>query len=145
MRGWDQFSKGSIGIADGMSGTVFPDLVAEGFEYYGRDENGNIKNPYLEGDPIDLGKLHKELDTIQGPDDSLEVERYSRSYPPPKRNVQKDYFNKVIKEYVGFADVKKVKLDEYISTIKKYLGDRDKYEKAEIIEFISRSKDIPNK
>ena len=36
-------------------------------------------------------------------------------------------------------------MDEYISTIKKYIGDRDKYEKPEIIEFISRSKDIPNK
>ena len=71
MRGWDQFSKGSIGLADGMLGTVFPDLVAEGFEYYGRDENGNAINPYLEGDPIDLGKLHRKYNRIQGPADSL--------------------------------------------------------------------------
>ena len=38
----------------------------EGFEYYGKDENGNVINPYVEEDPIDLKKLHKELNKIQG-------------------------------------------------------------------------------
>ena len=77
MKGWDQFSKEDIGLADGLLGTLFPDLAAEGFEYYGRDKNGNVINPYAEGDPINLGKLHKELIGIQGPDDSLEIERYT--------------------------------------------------------------------
>ena len=94
MNGWDQFSKGDIGLADGLLGTLFPDLVAEGFEYYGRDNNGNVINTYGEGDPIDLGKLHKELTRIQGPDDSLATERYASTNPAPRRNVKKDYFNK---------------------------------------------------
>ena len=59
--------------------------------------------------------------------------------------MQKDYFIKVIKEYAGFADVKKDKLDEYISIIKKYLGDKDEYVASEVREFVNRSKDIPNK
>ena len=41
MNGWDQFSKEDIGLADGLLGTLFPDLAAEGIEYYGRDKNGN--------------------------------------------------------------------------------------------------------
>ena len=47
MNSWDQFSKEDIGLADGLLGTLFPDLVAEGFEYYGRDKNGNDINPYV--------------------------------------------------------------------------------------------------
>ena len=134
-------------LAKGILGVLFEDLTMEGFEYYGKDENGNVINPYVERDPIDLEKLHKELNKIQGPDVSLEIERFSTSNPAPKRNVQKDYFIKVIKEYAGFSDVKKDKLDEYISIIKKYLGDKDEYEyvTSEVREFVNRIKDIPNK
>ena len=59
--------------------------------------------------------------------------------------MQKDYFIKEIKEYAGFADVKEDKLDEYISIIKKYLGDKDEYVVSEVREFVNRSKDIPYK
>ena len=38
MKGWDQFSIEGLGLADGMLETLFPDLVAKGFEYYGRDK-----------------------------------------------------------------------------------------------------------
>ena len=99
-------------LAKGMLGVLFEDLTMEGFEYYGKDGNGNVINPYVEGDPLDQ-KLHKELNKIQGPDDNLEIERFSTSNPTPKRNVQKDYFIQVIKEYAGFADVKKDKLELY--------------------------------
>ena len=75
MRGWNDISKGGIGLADGMLGTVFADLVAEGFEYYGRDENGNIKNPYLEGDPIDMEELNKVYDRVRGPNNDLVIEK----------------------------------------------------------------------
>ena len=128
-----------------MFKTFFADLIAKGFEYYGRDKNGNIINPYIENDPIDMDKLRKKLNRIQGLDDSLEIERFSTSNPTPKRNVQKDYFNKVIKEYVGKADVKKDKLDKCIAIIRKYLGDKDEYMTTKVREFTSRSKDIPNK
>ena len=97
MKGWDQFSKGGMGLADGMLGTLFPDLVAEGFEYYGRDKNSNVINPFSDNDPINTKKLRKELTRIQGPDDSLEIERYTTSNIAPRRNVRKDYFNKVLK------------------------------------------------
>ena len=121
------------------------DLIKEGFQYYGRDENGNVINPYVENDPIDMDKLHKKLNRIQGPDDSLEIERFRTSNPAPKRNVQKDCFNKVIKEYVGKANVKKDKLDKCIAIIRKYLGDKEEYMATEVKEFTNRSKDIPNK
>ena len=108
-------------LAKGMLGVLFEDLIEEGFEHYGRDDNGNVINPYVEGDPINMNKLHDELKRMQGPDDSLAIERFTTSNPIPKRNVQKDYFIKVIKEYNGFADVKKDKLGEYIGIIKKHL------------------------
>ena len=90
---------------------------------------------YVENDPIDLDKLHNELNRIQGNDDSLEIERFSTSNPAPKRNVQKDYFNKVIKEYIGKADVKKDKLGKCIAIIRKYLGDKEEYTTSEVREF----------
>ena len=91
----------------------------------------------MEHDPIDMKKLHTELNRIQGSDNSLGIERFSTSNPTAKRNVLKDYFIKVIKEYAGFADVKKDKLDEYISIIKKYLGDKDAYVASKAREFIN--------
>ena len=145
MKGWDQFSKGDIGLADGLLGTLFPDLVVECFEYYGRDKNGNVINPYVEGDPIDLGKLHKELIRIQGLDDSLEIERYTTFNPAPSRNVKKDYCNKVLKEYIGFSKEKYEEIGRCISLIKKYLGEKDKYDKSEVVNLIRSIKGIPDK
>ena len=145
MNGWDQFSKEDIGLADGLLGTLFPDIVAEGFEYYGRDKNSNVINPYVEGHLINLCKLHKELNRIQGPDDSLAIERYTSTNPAPTRNVKKDYFNKVLKEYIGFTTEKDEEINRCISLIKKYLGEKDKYDKSEVINLITSIKDIPNK
>ena len=145
MNGWDQFSKEDIGLADGLLGTLFPDLVVEGFEYYGRDKNGNVINPYVEGDPINLRKLHKELNRIQGPNDSLAIERYTSTNPALSRNVKKDYFNKVLHDYVGFSKEKDEEIGRCISLIKKYLGERDKYDKSEVVNLIRSIKDIPNK
>ena len=88
-----------------------------------------------------MGKLIKSL----GPDDNLEIERFNTSYPAPKKNVQKDYFNNVIKEYAGIAKVKKDKLDKCIDTIKKYLGKKDKCTTHEVREFVNCSRDIPKK
>ena len=99
----------------------------------------------MEGDPINMEKLHKELIRIQGPDDSLEIERYTTSNPAPRRNVKKDYFNNVLKEYIGFSKEKDEEIGRYISLIKKYLGERDKYDKSEVINLIRSIKDIPNK
>ena len=106
MKGWDQFSKGGMGLADGMLGTLFPDLVAEGFEYYGRDKNGNVMNRFSDNDPINMKKLHKELTRIQGHNDSLEIERYTTSILALRRNVKKDYFNKVLNKYICFSTEK---------------------------------------
>ena len=145
MNGWDQFSKENIGLADGLLGTLFPYLVAEGFEYYGRDKNGNVINPYVEGDPINLSKLHKELIIVQGLDDSLEIERYTTSNLASRRNVKEDYFNKVLKEYIGFSTEKDEEIGMCISIIKKYLGEKDKYDKSEVVNLIRSIKDIPNK
>ena len=122
MKGYDSLIKeaensGDIGLINGMLYTLFVDLIEEGLQYYGTDKDGNVINPYVENDAIDMDKLHNELNRIQGNDDSLEIERFSTSNPAPKRNVQKDYFNKVIKEYVGKADVKKDKLDKCIAII----------------------------
>ena len=94
MKGYDDMSKkcedtDDIGLVNGMFKTFFADLIAKGFVYYGRDENGNLINPYVENDPIDMDKLHKKLNRIQGPDDSLEIERFRISNPAPKRNAQK--------------------------------------------------------
>ena len=36
-----------------------------------------------------MKKLHKKLAGIQGPDDSLEIERYTTSNLAPRRNVKK--------------------------------------------------------
>ena len=110
MKSYDDMSKKSrdeeyIGMVNGMFKTFFADLIAKGFEYYGRDKDGNVINPFVENDPIDMDKLHNELNRIEGNDDSLGIEIFSTSNPTPKRNVQKDCFNKVIKEYVGKADV----------------------------------------
>ena len=124
-----------------MIKTLSPDLFEKGFEYHGQDENGKIINPYVESGLIDLSRLIGSL----GPDDSQEIERFSTSNLAPKRNVQKDYFNKLIKEYVGLADVKKDKLDEYIAIIRKYLGDKEAYMATEVTKLVKRSKDIPNK
>ena len=142
MKGYDDMSKKSrdeeyIGMVNGMFKTFFADLIAKGFEYYGRNKNGNVINPYVENDPIDMDKLHKKLNRIQGFDDSLGIEKFSTSNPAPKRNVQKDYFNKVIKEYVGKADVKKDKLDKCIAIIRKYLGDKEAYMATEVREFVT--------
>ena len=149
MKGYDDMCKKSrdeeyIGMVNGMFKTFFADLIAKGFEYYGRYKDGNVINPYAENDPIDMDKLHNELKRIQGNDDSLEIERFSTSNPAPKRNVQKDYFNKVIKEYVGKADVKKDKLDKCIAIIRTHLGDKGENTTSEVREFANRSKDIPN-
>ena len=84
----------------------FPDLLEKDLIYEGRDKDGNVKNPFSERDPISMKKLHKELTRIQGPDDSLEIERYTTSSLAPRRNVKKDYFNKVLKEYIGFSTEK---------------------------------------
>ena len=94
MKGYDDMSKKSrdeenIGMVNGMFKTFFADLIAKGFEYYGRDKNGNVMNPYVENDPIDMDKLHKKLNRTQGNDDSLEIERFITSNPAPKGNVQK--------------------------------------------------------
>ena len=59
--------------------------------------------------------------------------------------MQKDYFNKVIKEYVGKADVKNDKLDKCIAIIRKYLGDKEEHTTSDVREFANRSNDIPNK
>ena len=59
--------------------------------------------------------------------------------------MQKDYFNKVIKEYVGKADVNKDKLGKCIAIIRKCLGDKEGYMATEVREFASQSKGIPNK
>ena len=145
MNGSDQFSKEDIGLADVLLGTLFPDLVAKGFEYYSRDKNGNVINPYVEGDPINLHKLHKELNRIQGPDDSLVIERYTSTMPAPRRNVKKDYFNKVLYDYNDFSKEKDEEIGRCISLIKKYFGERDKYDKSEVVNLIRSIKDIPNK
>ena len=145
MNGWDQFSKEDIGLADGLLGILFKDLVAEGFEYYGRDKNGNVINPYVEGDPINLRTLHKELNRIQGPDDILAIERYTSTNPAPRRNVKKDYFNKVLYDYISFSKEKDEEIGRCILLIKKYLGERDKYDKSEVVNLIRIIKDIPNK
>ena len=145
MNGWDQFSKEDIGLADGLLGILFPDLVAEGFEYYGRDKNGNVINPYVEGDPINLCKLHKKLNRIQGPDDSLEIEKYTTSNLALRRNVKKDYFNRKLKEYIGFSTEKDEEIGRSILLIKKYLGEKDKYDKSEVVNLTRSIKDIPNK
>ena len=145
MNGWDQFSKEDIGLADGLLGTLFPDIVAEGFEYYVRDMNSNVINRYVEGHLINLCKLHKELNRIQGPDDSLAIERYTSTNPAPRRNVKKDYFNKVLKEYIGFSTEKDEEINRCISLIQKYLGEQDKYDKSEVANLITSIKDIPNK
>ena len=105
----------------------------------------NVINPYVEGDPINMEKLHKELTRIQGPDDSLEIERYTTSNPAPRRNVKKDYFNKVLKEYIGFSKEKDEEIGRCMSIIKKYLGEKDKYNKSEVVNLIRSIKGIPNK
>ena len=91
MKGYDDMIKKceDKDLINRMFKTFFADLITSGFEYYGRDENGNVINPYVENDPIDMVKVHKKLNRIQGPDDSLEIERFSTSNPAPKRNVQK--------------------------------------------------------
>ena len=91
-----------------------------------------------------MKKLHNELNEILGPDESLTIERYN-THPAPKRNVIKEYFDNVIKEYMGIAKVNKNKQDKSIETIKKYLGNRDKYTTSEVREFVNQSRDIPKK
>ena len=144
MKGYDDIIKKceDKDLINGMVKTFFADLITLGFEYYGRDENSNVINLYVENNPIDMDKLHKKLNRIQGPDDNLEIERFSKSNPAPKRNVQNDYFNKVVKESVGKADVKKDKSDKCISIIRNTLEIR---KSTQVREFASRSKVIPNK
>ena len=69
MKGYDSLIKeaedsGDIGLINGMLSTLFVDLIEEGFQYYRRDENGDVINPYVEDDPIDMKKLHNELNRI---------------------------------------------------------------------------------
>ena len=124
---------------------VFPDLLEKDLIYEGRDKDGNVINPFSDSDPINMKKLHKELTRIQGPDDSLTIERYTSTNPVPRRNVKKDYFNKVLYDYIGFSKEKDEEIGRCISLIKKYLGERDKYDKSEVVNLIRSIKDIPNK
>ena len=123
----------------------FPDLLEKDSIYEGRDKDGNVINPFSDSDPINMKKLHKELTRIQGPDDSLEIERYTTSNLAPRRTVKKNYFNKVLKEYIGFSTGKDEEIYRCISLIKKYLGEKDKYDKSEVVNLIRSIKDIPNK
>ena len=81
----------------------FSDPLEKDLIYEGRDKDGNVINPFSDNDPISMEKLHKELIRIQGPNDSLEIERYTTANLAPRINVKKDYFNKVLKEYIGFS------------------------------------------
>ena len=123
----------------------FPDVLEKDLIYEGRDKDGNVINPFSDSDPINMKKLHKEPIRIQGPDDSLEIERFTTSNLAPRRNVKKDYFNKVLNKYIGFSTVKDEEIGRCISLIKKYLGEKDKYDKSEVVNLIRSIKDIPNK
>ena len=123
----------------------FPDLLEKDLIYEGRDKNGKVINPFSYNDPINMKKLHKEVTRIQGPDDSQEIERYTTSNLAPKRNIKKDYFNKVLNEYIGFSTEKNEEIGRCISIIIKYLGEKDKYDKSEVVNLIRSIKDIPNK
>ena len=73
------------------------------------------------------------------------IERYTTTNPAPRRNVKKNYFNNVLKEYIGFSTEKDEEINRCISLIKKYLGEKDKYDKSEVVNLIRSIKDIPNK
>ena len=115
----------------------FKDLINEGFEYFGLTRDNKFIPPrshrFLK--PIDL-------DDDPEPDENLEIERFTTSNPLPKRNAE--YFDNVIKDYMGIFSISRNELDKSIQTIKMYLGDRDKYTTAEVRDFVNRSKDITN-
>ena len=107
-----------------MSDPFFPDLLEKDLIYEGRDKDGNVINLFSDSDPINIKELHKKLTRIQGPDDSLEIERYTTTNLAPRRNVKKDYFNKVLNEYIGFSTEKDEEINRCISLIKNILVKR---------------------